>query len=1619
MDAWKNKAAQIEKICDFARSEFSDEDTQDLCRFITAFYEPALPEELTDTSVDALTKAVASMWRLSSVRASGRPKIKIFNPKSHRQGWQSKNTVIQIINDDMPFLVDSITGGLTVSLRLDIHVLHHPIVYVERDAKGRRKATVGTADNGRRKGVGARRESHIYIEIDSQKGARERGKVQKLLRQILKDIRITVKDWPAMLKEIDEAIEAMTEFQAPVDDEHNQEAREFLRWLKEDHFTLIGYREYRSNDSLKTAEFKAVRNSGLGILKNPTVQVLRGPKGLTAISPEISDLLNQPDPIIITKANVRTRVHRPVHLDYIGVKMFDSKGSIVGERRFVGLFTSLSYSRLVEEVPFLRRKISRIQDRARFERRSHAGKALAHILQRYPRDELFQIGENQLLDISQGILGLLERPRVRAFLRRDKYERYVSAMVYVPRDKYNSLLRRKIEKVLCDSLNGEISVYYAELAEALLARWHIVVRTRPGEVPPIDDATIEARVVEAAKDWLEHLHEKLNLQFGDGEGNRLFEIYRDMFSPAFREAFVPHQAVHDIRRLEQLEGPDDIAYDIYRLVTDSPDALRLKLYSLTTVVPLSDCLPMLEHLGLKVIAENSYGLQNHRGGCVHDFYLKNAFPGEIDLEISKPLLEDLLVQVTKGRIEDDGLNALAIQAQIPCQEIVILRAYVKYLRQIGLPFSQDYIEGCVVKNPDTARNLVQIFKTKFDPDRGSKNKRSRKLDSLAAKVRTDLDRVSSLDEDRTLRACLKAILATTRTNCYKRQYKRPAANMQPLGLALKIKTGSLEMAPKPRPFAEIFVYSTRYEGVHLRGGPVARGGIRWSDRHEDFRTEVLGLVKAQQVKNAVIVPVGAKGGFVPKHLPLFGDRDAFMAEGVACYKSFVASLLSVTDNIKNGRIVPPNKVERWDKADPYLVVAADKGTATFSDIANGVAEDNDFWLGDAFASGGSNGYDHKKMGITARGAWVSVERHFRELGINVSKDPITVIGIGDMSGDVFGNGMLQSRTLKLQAAFDHRNIFFDPNPDLEASFKERQRLFRRPRSSWDVYNRKLLSKGGRIYSRAAKSVQVTEELKAFLGVDAAELSPNEVIHHILKAEADFLWIGGIGTYIKARNESNAAVGDRGNDSVRINATELRVKVIGEGGNLGVTQRARIEFASRGGRLNTDFIDNSAGVDLSDKEVNIKILLQSAIQAGKLTLPERRKLLSRMTNEVASFVLEDNYLQTQAISIAEYMAVQERRQHLGLIRLLEREGRLDRDLENLPTDEDFSALALAEEGLSRPELSVLVSYAKMSLFDALMNTRLIDTPMLEAELEWGFPKLLRRRFPTELREHQLRKEIVATTLANEVINRGGLTFVFDVREEIGLPVEQIVSAFLIIRDSFGLNKIWSALDELDYSVDAALQTEMHVGLCNFLSRQTGWFLRNLPKPLNVPDLVARYSKGLIKLLASPERVLSPLALEAYAARRQDYESQGVPKALARKVAAIEAMSPACDIVNVAESLNRKAQDVAKAYFEVGHIVGFDWLRSTAAAVGPESHWDSLAINSAVDDLADQQRELTRIILSGAKVTGGPVMVSRWAKAEAGTVYRTNRLLDEIRSSGAVTVAKLSFAARQFRSILPLA
>ena len=1618
MNIASEKAKKIEKIQAFSASRIARTERADVKRFIAAFYYTAAPEEFANASIKSLFFRAHSMWLLGTKRTAGKPLIKIFNPSIKQNGGEGLHTVIQIINDDMPFLVDSITGGLATTQKIGIHLLHHPIFQVQRKASGTRIKTIASSAKGKGRKRAGIRESYIHIEIDRQRSAGALKKIKDELDLILSDVRLAVDDWPKMISKANDTIAACDDCSPNLNKKLVKEAQRFIRWLIDDHFTFLGYREYRLDGNPKSTKLKAVRGSGLGVLRDPTHYVLRGPKGLTAVSEEIREFLRRPVPIIITKANVRTRVHRPVHMDYIGIKTFDKNGKVIGERRFVGLFTSQSYGRSAQEVPYLRLKIKKVQDRALYGAGSHEGKTITHIIETFPRDELFQIGENELWSVCMGVMQLMERPKAKAFIRSDKFERFVSALVYVPRDKYNSTLRVAIAKILCDAYQGEVSAYFAQLSEDALARWHFIIRTKPGAVPKADHDDINQKIQEAAKDWKENLEEALIERYGEEQGGTIFACYGNSFSVAYNEAFLPYQAVHDIELIGRVRNELDLQFSLYKLLKDPRDMLRLKIYGPQSLVPLSDCLPMLENLGLKVISEHAYELQGKARGCIHDFTLKSAYGTAVDVDAVQKNVEHLLSKVWRGEIENDNFNALTIKAGLPADKIIILRAYSRYLRQIGITFSQSYIEDCLVEHALIARQLVKLFETMFSPPFKNREKRERRAKSVVRAIRKSLNRVLVLDHDRILRGYLRAIKATVRTNFYQAAYLKSTGQTGEPAFSLKIHSRHIEDVPKPRPYAEIFVYSPRFEGVHLRNGPIARGGLRWSDRREDFRTEVMGLVKAQQVKNSIIVPVGAKGGFVPKRLSKLSHRDSILKEGEGCYRSFIVSLLSLTDNLVGGKVKAPLGVMCWDNPDPYFVVAADKGTATFSDIANEIAEKNDFWLGDAFASGGSNGYDHKKMGITARGAWVSVERHFREMGINLATDPITVIGIGDMSGDVFGNGMLLSKHIKLKAAFDHRHIFFDPDPDPATSFEERERLFYLPRSSWAEYEPKLISKGGGIYPRSLKTIVLNDAFQTFLSVDTTELTPAEVIHLILQARADLLWIGGIGTYVKAKAERNNEVGDRANDVLRINAGDLRVKVIGEGGNLGFTQQARIEFAASGGRINTDFVDNSAGVDCSDKEVNIKILLSDAVQSGRLEKKKRNRLLASMTKDVSRIVLEDNYLQTQAISIAQAQAITAREQQAGLLRLLEKDAGLDREIENLPSDEQISELAVAGVGLTRPELAVLTSYAKMSLNDVLQPSELLDDPILQAELEWGFPKALHDQFSDELSRHRLRREIIATTLANEVINRAGLTFVYDVKEETGLAVDEIAAAFLLVREAFTLGKLWPAIDALDYKVTADTQIRMHMDIAEFVKHQAIWFLHNSPRPLKICRLAEKYGKELSALMHSPDKILGPLAQKNYKAGWQALKEKGVPADVARSVASLSAMGASCDIVNVALKLERGVEEVGKAYYGLGHQIGFDWLGQEARRTAIEDHWDQLAAHAIIDDLADQQRELTRHVLTKGKGMSSNAAVSKWLKDNKVTLIRSEKLMSDLKSSGQVNIARLGFAARHIRSILPL-
>lgn len=1571
--------------------------------FIDQFYGIVCPDDLLEREPATLFAIAHSMWTAAATRKAGDALVKILNPRGKKSGWNSRHTVVLIATDDMPFLVDSITGCLAVAQHYRIHMMHHPILETTRSEDGERVTSGGETI----------RESYMYIEIDAQSDKEAMAEIEASLVATLADVKVAVMDWRAMLAKIDETVASLTVNPPPIDNEEVEETIRLLRWLGADHFTFLGFREYKFDGDLANVNFSQVDGSSLGILRDPKRNVLRDKAGFTPMSAEIRYFLQQPDPVIITKANVKSTVHRFAHMDYVGVKIFNAEGNVVGERRFVGLFTSLSYSRSVSEVPLIRNKVARIKARSQFETRSYAGKVIAHILETFPRDELFQVSEDWMFETAMGVLQLQERPRPKAFIRPDQFERFVSALVYVPRDNYHSGLRQAVADILCKAYNGEVSVYYAKLSEESLARWHFIIRTRPGNVPKVDVHNVNRQIADATQGWSDRLHMELVKRYGEEKGNRLNYLYRIRFTASYREAFTPAQAAYDVFKLEELHTAVELKVDFYSHLADGEMRYRLKIYHKSQLIPLSSCMPILEHMGFRVLSEHSYEVGGDTTSYIHDFSIERVGGYSLPRERLKPLIEELFTRIWAGDCEDDGFNELVLTAGMAWDEIVIIRAYGKYLRQLGMGYTPDYIADSMVKNAEISAQLFALFKARLDPAYSQKA-RDELVKNINADLSVLLEKVSSLDYDRILRAYQNVIMSTLRTNVYQ---EGVVEAVDERAFAFKIRSRDVTEAPLPKPYAEIWVYSPQVEGVHLRGGPVARGGLRWSDRREDFRTEVLGLVKAQQVKNAVIVPQGAKGGFFPKQLPPSSDRQAFIDEGIASYRRFITSLLSLTDNLKGGKVVPPKNTVRHDGDDPYLVVAADKGTATFSDIANSISEAHGFWLDDAFASGGSQGYDHKKMGITAKGAWVGVQRHFREMAVDIQKDDFTVVGVGDMAGDVFGNGMLLSKSIRLKAAFNHMHIFLDPNPgDSKANWKERKRLFDLPRSSWEDYNSKLISKGGGIFSRASKSISLSKEIKEWLRIEVDAMTPTNLINHLLKAEADLLWFGGIGTYVRASTETDLDVGDRANDSLRVTAKDLKVKVVGEGGNLGMTQRSRIEFARKGGRLNTDFIDNSAGVDCSDKEVNIKILLQGAVQKGKLDRKARNKLLESMTDEVAEIVLSDNYLQTQAISLATMQASTEREYHLGLIRTLERDGKLNRDIEYLPSDEGFAELAANDSGLTRPEISTLMAYAKMSLLDILVKSKLLEAPVLQEELEWGFPEVLRKKYNEELAEHRLRREIIATVLANEVVNWAGLTFVYQVKEETGLAVEDIVAAFVVVREVFGLQEQWEAINALDHKVAASTQYDMHQSVSDSLKIQVMWILRNTPSPVQVGDLIERFKGPFKKLFGIKQEIMSEPAQEAFVNRRDTLKASGVGHALATFISVFDVMSSGPDIIAVAEESGKTVDYAAAVYFALGDKLGFDWLKQRADRMLPDDHWEVLAIRTLLEDFADQQRSHAQRVCNRAGTKTARLATEDWAKAQATRVIRAERMIDDLSASGALTVAKLSFAARHLRSIL---
>jgi glutamate dehydrogenase len=1633
---WTDEKAAIladaAKVADYSRSAGALSVSQ-VEALLAAYYRHVATEDLVHRDPVDIYGAARSHYRLAGNRPQGSVAVNVFTPTVEEHGWSCTHTVVEVVTDDMPFLVDSVTMELSRQNR-GIHLVVHPQLRVRRDLTGQLLEIVGgydgrpteDADGAKTSPPEGIQESWIHVEIDRETDPDDLVQIEADIRRVLSDVREAVEDWPKLRARAREVVDELAA--SPPKDLPEQEiadTRELLSWLADDHFTFLGYREYTLVEEDDDTILRAVPGTGLGILRSD-------PRTATAFSqmpPEVRAKAREKKLLILTKANSRSTVHRPAYLDYIGIKTFDEAGEVTGERRFLGLFTSAAYTQSVKRIPVLRRKAAEVIKRSGFSPDSHSGKVLLDIFETYPRDELFQVSVDELLPTLLGVLYLQERRQLRLFVRRDDYGRYLSCLVYLPRDRFSTQIRLKIQDILLDAYNGESIDFALRLSESVLARLHFVVRLRPGEtIPDVNVAELEQRLANATRSWTDEFAEALYDRVGEAEAARLYRKYAQAFPAAYRDDFPARTAVADLRRIEELPAEGGLAMSLYEPVDAAPDERRFKLYRTGSPLSLSDVLPRLSWMGVEVIDERPYAIEKADGtkAWIYDFGL--VYSGAVGAPAGqqRELFQDAFAAVWSGQAESDGLNALVLRAGLTWRQVSILRAYVKYLRQAGSTFSQYYVEDTLTVNDDLARLLVELFETRLDPASGlDPVEREIRTREVVNRIESALDEVASLDQDRIIRSFLTLVQSTLRTNYFQRD-----SDGQPKPyLSLKLDPQANPELPQPRPTFEVWVYSPRVEGVHLRFGPVARGGLRWSDRREDFRTEVLGLAKAQMVKNTVIVPVGAKGGFYCKQLPDPADRDAWQAEGIACYRTFICGLLDVTDNLVHGEVVPPPDVVRHDGDDAYLVVAADKGTATFSDIANEVAASYGFWLGDAFASGGSEGYDHKAMGITAKGAWESVKRHFREMGRDCQTQDFTCIGIGDMSGDVFGNGMLASRHTKLVAAFDHRHIFVDPDPDPATSYAERQRLFAMARSNWGDYNRDLISAGGGVFRRSAKSIRLTGQMRTALGIAEGikTLTPNELIRAILTAPVDLLWNGGIGTYVKGTDETHASVGDKSNDGVRVNGADLRCACVGEGGNLGLTQLGRIEYAIRGGqssggrdggRINTDFIDNSAGVDTSDHEVNIKILLDRLVTDGDLTRKQRNRTLAAMTDEVAALVLDDNYQQNVALQNAAASSPALLHVHADWVRRLESEKVLDRKLEFLPTPKQFRDRDAQGVGLTTPELAVLLAYTKIVLSDELLSSTLPDDTYLRRVLAAYFPSEVRERFDAAMDTHPLRREIITTQVVNQMVNIAGITYYHRLSLETGAPPEELARAHLVAREIFDVDRAFAAVRALDNKIDAGVQTKMRLEVRTIAERASRWLVQNRRPPIDIAESVEFFADGMRRLTEALPDVLTGREHTLFEARRNLLLAAGVPKDLATTVAVLPPAYAGLGIAETAARTGADVVDVARVHFTLGERLELGRLLERILALPRNDRWQTTARATLRDDLHSVHAQLTRNVLA-VSPTGADASerVAAWEQRDAKLVSRTRSTLAEIVEGEAADLARLSVGLRVVRRLLP--
>ncbi|WP_162577373.1 NAD-glutamate dehydrogenase [Variovorax sp. PBL-H6] len=1600
------KDERLEEVEQRVRAKVPAGSVEEVCGFVRRYFAQVDPEDLGERPAADLYGAALSHWSFARRREAGRAKLRVFNPTIAEHGWQSTHTVIEMVNDDMPFLVDSITMEVNRH-GLTLHLIIHPLMAVERGADGVLRGLASEAGAS----ADARRESFIHVEVDRVPEPARMEALAVDLERVLDDVRQAVADFEPMRERVLAIVQGLDDRPPPIPAQELAEGQAFLRWLSDDHFTFLGYRSHELVKADGQDALKIVTGSSLGILRDAEAPSANA--AFAALPPEIRANARRPELLVVTKSTSRSTVHRPGRLDYVAVKRFDERGEVCGEDRFLGLFTSTAYSANPAEIPLLRRKIASVVERAGLPAGSHSGKALINILETYPRDELFQISNDDLLQTAMGILHLGERQRFRLFVRRDPFERFLSCLIYAPRENYTTELRQKWQDILLREFNGIASEFNVHLSESVLARVQITVRTKPGSIPAFDVRELEEKLVAAARRWDDDLKTALIEAAGEAQGNALLQRFGAAFPAGYRDEFAARAAVHDIQLMAQLSDEQRLGMNLYRPLEAAPGTLRFKVLRRGEPITLSASLPMLEHLGMKVLDEHPHRVapQGESPVWVHDFGLLAASGDtEIEVDALRPVFEEAFHAVLNGDVENDDFNRLVPAVQLPVHEIVILRAYAKYIRQIGFALSQSFIEGTLATHAGIARALVELFKLRFDPQ-PALDAQAREEEKVR-EIEAALDGVSNLSEDRVLRQYLALIQATLRTN----YWRRDAAGRRRGFLSFKFDAAKVPDLPAPKPLFEIFVYSTRFEGVHLRGGRVARGGLRWSDRPEDFRTEVLGLVKAQMVKNTVIVPVGSKGGFVLKRAPAASDREAYLREGVACYQNYLRGLLDITDNLAGTAIVPPAQVRRHDADDAYLVVAADKGTATFSDYANGISKEYGFWLGDAFASGGSVGYDHKAMGITARGAWESVKRHFREMGIDTQSTEFTVAGIGDMSGDVFGNGMLLSPHILLVAAFDHRHIFLDPSPDAAKSFAERDRLFKLPRSSWADYDASVISEGGGVHARSAKSISLTAQVKQALDIQADALTPTELVNAILKAPVALIYNGGIGTYVKAAGETHAQVGDRANDALRVNGRELRCKVFAEGGNLGCTQLGRIEYARAGGRINTDAIDNSAGVDTSDHEVNIKILLGLPITEGELTEKQRNAVLPEMTDDVAALVLRDNVFQTQVLSVTGRIAPQLLDAQTRFMQYLEKAGRLNRAIEYLPSDEELAERRAQGQGLTSPERAVVLAYSKIWLYDELLESTLPDDPWVATALERYFPSLLRERFAAWMPRHPLKREIIATHVTNSTINRVGSTFMHRLVEATGARAFEVVRAYLLSREIFGMVPLWLAIEALDNRVDDEVQSGMLIATSRQLERGTMWFLRSRRLTEDMASTIEHFKSNVEALSARLPQLLDADERARVDTAAAHYTTRGVPRELAERVVNFGTLYATLDIAEIAGSARWPVELVAAIYFDLANRLGMPWLRDRISALPGDQHWQALAKSAMQDDLSGLQRAITHAVLTGGGEGESPAArIEAWQASNGRTLERAAQLMGELRAVAVPDAAMLAVALRELRAL----